>query len=476
MARSQKLTGTYFGVVVDNNDPMRIGRCKVKVFQVFDKLSNESIPWAAPWKDLSGNEFCVPEIGKFVTVIFDKGNRYNPEFIYAQNFNINLERKLKSLTIRNFETMKSILFDHSTQIYRNVAEGLKIDHEQSNITLDSYGNIQLNLRDNKSTITLGSSDAQEQFVLGTTFMNWMDVFIQKMTSKPYITAKMTPVEIAPKFNQTLLNFANLRDSFLSNKIKAAKNNLIIPQTREYINAQGDGDYAKLDPVKPQVESAFLDPLTYRKVAYSQARVIGNPANQEEAEDSDNPPPTNAGAPDSSKIGADYYPGDKSFRDKGYKNAEIPISELKSISSGSSIARYNYKYLLHPEAADNFLRLLSLAKDQGIDIPISSAYRDRRHQASLQGDSAAASIGKSPHGWGGAIDIQGLRTAVKNAKPPGDSDTSPTGNKRVRESSRIFKWLDENGPKYFWYNPWRLRDGRGQDECWHFEYWGPNVKY
>jgi hypothetical protein len=29
-----------------------------------------------------------------------------------------------------------------------------------------------------------------------------------------------------------------------------------------------------------------------------------------------------------------------------------------------------------------------------------------------------------------------------------------------------------GPKYGWYNPYRLCDGKGKmDEAWHWEYWG-----
>ena len=29
-----------------------------------------------------------------------------------------------------------------------------------------------------------------------------------------------------------------------------------------------------------------------------------------------------------------------------------------------------------------------------------------------------------------------------------------------------------GAQFGWYNPWRLSDNSGQEEIWHFEYWGP----
>ena len=189
MNRDKLKNETFLGLVVDNNDPKKLGRCKVRVFQVFDKLETQDIPWAMPWKDLNGNEFTVPEVGKYVSVVFDQGNKYTPEYIYAQNFNVNLERKLQSLTGEDYTTMRAVLFDQSTQLYRNKTEGLKIDHEFTNINLDKDGNILMNLRDTQSVICLGSRDAEENSVLGKTFMGWMDNFVSALMGKngsPYI--------------------------------------------------------------------------------------------------------------------------------------------------------------------------------------------------------------------------------------------------------------------------------------------------
>ena len=52
---------TYVGVVEDNNDPKKLGRVKVRVLDVFDNTKLEDIPWANPWKDLSGDEFKIPD-------------------------------------------------------------------------------------------------------------------------------------------------------------------------------------------------------------------------------------------------------------------------------------------------------------------------------------------------------------------------------------------------------------------------------
>ena len=86
---------TFIGFIEDNKDPKKMGRCKVRVPSIFtSEIPTADIPWAMPFKDLNGNQFNAPEIGKVVSIIFNNGNKYKPEFIYAEHYNINLENKL----------------------------------------------------------------------------------------------------------------------------------------------------------------------------------------------------------------------------------------------------------------------------------------------------------------------------------------------------------------------------------------------
>jgi hypothetical protein len=134
---------TYIGTVEDNNDPKRLGRCKIRVLDVFDEkdkndkyeMSAEDLPWATPWKDVNGNNFNLPEKGKVVTVVFEDGNKNNPEYISSDHFNVNLEKKLVQLPEGDYLSMKALLYDHKTQIYVNDSEGLKIDHKFNNINI-----------------------------------------------------------------------------------------------------------------------------------------------------------------------------------------------------------------------------------------------------------------------------------------------------------------------------------------------------
>jgi hypothetical protein len=224
---------TFVGVIEDNNDPKKLGRCRVRVLNVFDEIPIEDIPWATPWKDLNGNAFFVPDVGKVVSVVFDSGNIYKPEYIYAEHFNANLEKKLQELQGSSYTSMRALMFDHKTQIYSNDAEGLKIDYKFNNINVTESG-IDMNLKDNTRTLNLGTTTANQQAILGNHFLNWFDEFVNNLLSKnagPYL-AGGTPVIPNPEFLRCLLKYRELReDKFLSHHVKIVDNNYVVTQQR-----------------------------------------------------------------------------------------------------------------------------------------------------------------------------------------------------------------------------------------------------
>jgi hypothetical protein len=233
---------TYVGVVEDNYDPKRLGRVKVRVLDVFDNLKVEDIPFATAWKDLNGNVVNIPEKGKVLLVVFDQGDEYKPEFISADHYNVNLEKKLTSLSNSDYISMKSLLFDHKTQVYVNDKEGLKLDHKYNNVNI-TENTIDFNLKDNNRHVNIGDATAGQQAILGNHWMDWFDEFVDNLMGNnggPYLGNLGAPVVTNPAMIQVLMKYKAKRDPvFLSHHVNIVDNNKVstVRNTNREDNAQ-----------------------------------------------------------------------------------------------------------------------------------------------------------------------------------------------------------------------------------------------
>jgi len=275
----------FVGVVEENNDPKRLGRCRVRVLNIFDDIPTDELPWATPWKDLSGNQFDLPEIGKVVGVVFDEGNPYKPEFIRADHYNVNLENKLKKLSEEDYLSMGTLMFNHKTQIYVNDKEGLKLDHKFNNMNIKE-DSINLNLKDNNAMLNLGDATAAQQAILGNHWMDWFDEFVDNLLGTnggPYLGNLGAPVIANPAFIQVLLKYKALRDPvFLSHHVNIVDNSKVstVRNTdRENKGQTGDlwrstvtpndlvqsdpssADYAPVEGPKPDYDPNYVPPAT-----------------------------------------------------------------------------------------------------------------------------------------------------------------------------------------------------------------------
>ena len=220
---------TYVGIVEDNNDPKRLGRVKARVMDVFDDTDINNIPWASPWKDLSGDEFKIPDKGKVITIIFENANINEPEYIFADNYNINLEKKLSQLSESDYLTTKSLIFDHKTQIYVNDSEGLKLDHKFNIINIKDKS-IDINIKDNFSKINLGTSNSTQRVILGDNFLDWFDNFVNILMGSeggPFLGNLGAPMIPTPSMIGCLQQYQQMKDpKFLSNNIYAVDNDKV----------------------------------------------------------------------------------------------------------------------------------------------------------------------------------------------------------------------------------------------------------
>lgn len=217
----------FVAVVEDNNDPKKLGRCRCRVMNIFDEIPIEDIPWASPWKDLNGNQFILPEKGKIVSVVFDEGNIYKPEYIYAEHYNANLEKKLSSLSSSDYTSMRALMFDHKTQIYSNDSEGLKMDYKLNNVNIKD-DSINLNLKDNFGKVNIGSDTSSQQAILGNHFLNWFDKFLNTVVVNGHLGNLAAPIVPTPALLDVLSEYYTLREpKFLSHHVNIVDN--------EYVN-------------------------------------------------------------------------------------------------------------------------------------------------------------------------------------------------------------------------------------------------
>jgi hypothetical protein len=232
----------FVGMVEENEDPKKIGRVKVRVMNVYDEIPVEDIPWASPWKDLNGNEFNIPDVGKVVSVVFDHGDQYKPEYIFAEHYNVNLQKKLNELSGKPYTSMKALMFDHKTQIYSNDTEGLKIDYKLNNINITS-DSINVNLKDNMAKLNLGTPTANQQSILGNNFLDWFDEFVDNLLGSkagPYLGNLGSPVIANPAFIDVLLKYKALKDpKFLSHHVNVVDNEYVDKQDRIADGQLGD---------------------------------------------------------------------------------------------------------------------------------------------------------------------------------------------------------------------------------------------
>lgn len=90
-----RLDGIYRGVIEENNDPEKLGRCRIRVFGIhshnkiqeeMDGIPTDELPWAEPVMGLFGGSvsgfgsWTVPLQGSHVFVFFEGGNPIQPRY------------------------------------------------------------------------------------------------------------------------------------------------------------------------------------------------------------------------------------------------------------------------------------------------------------------------------------------------------------------------------------------------------------
>ena len=211
---------TYTGIVEENNDPKRLGRCKVRVPFYYDNIPKQNLPWASPKISSDGTSFSVPPLGKLVNVIFINNNIYMPYYEFTNSYNINLQDKLESLTDDEYRSFEALLFDYKTRIYSD-NEALTLDYLVNKIKIDK-SSINLELSNGRNRVNIGSSQANQSAVLGDNFiLDWFFEFLRILITPTSLVGNMGAPILKPELDAHIQQYLINPRKFVSDYVYIA---------------------------------------------------------------------------------------------------------------------------------------------------------------------------------------------------------------------------------------------------------------
>jgi len=156
---------TYVGVIVDNNDPKKIGRCRIRIFGKHTSgdstIPDEFLPWAYPDYGLSfgssgSGSFSYPKLNSMVQVGFKNGDIYHPYYDSIKELTQGLVDQLSG----SYENSHSLIFDEiaSIKMFFTQEVGMMLDYGDSIMNILPDGSIVINHKDGSATIELKGSD------------------------------------------------------------------------------------------------------------------------------------------------------------------------------------------------------------------------------------------------------------------------------------------------------------------------------
>mgnify|MGYP001095221995 CR=1 FL=1 len=185
----------WIGEVVDNVDPNKLGRCRIKVFGKFDLLETQDIPWAIPSNTMIHGSFAVPNIGDIVGVRFDNGNVYQPTYSFQLRTNDSLKTEVLDIE-QSAEKVISIMYDAEKNVraFYSPTDGFIMTTGASKsaspmIRLTNDGKVFINAKD--IFIADGFADSSEPAVKGATLAS----VLRNMLN--FITTHIHPTPLGP---------------------------------------------------------------------------------------------------------------------------------------------------------------------------------------------------------------------------------------------------------------------------------------
>ena len=148
----------FIGKVVDNNDPDKLGRCKIRVYGLFGKeIPDSDLPWATPDMQFVGSKvgsFIVPPKDAIVKVYFHSGDIYQPHYTTKVVDKNNMPSQRNTDYPDNMVMFQTDDNDYLT-INRKSKETTFNHNSGTKIVIDKEGSIEITVKKDQTITTIG---------------------------------------------------------------------------------------------------------------------------------------------------------------------------------------------------------------------------------------------------------------------------------------------------------------------------------
>ena len=246
-----KLEETYIGIVEDIDDPLKRGRCKVRVNFLHGDIETEYLPWANPkpstifGQDGRGGSLSVPKLNAVINIEFRDGDLYKPEYTFIQELAKDVEEELNT----EYDGTHIFAFDGDVNLkmFYTKNKGLTFDLDSSRINIATDNTITVEHKDSTSMIELNggtitvTSDSQVNVTAGTRVKTeaqevWNNGKITKVGHQPQYSAvlgeplmallstlaQMIDVKLYPTPNVAGAAVQQLKQTILSDTVRVSK--------------------------------------------------------------------------------------------------------------------------------------------------------------------------------------------------------------------------------------------------------------
>lgn len=152
---------SYLGKVIYNEDPTYSGRCKVRVFGLFDDLPDQNVPWFVPisssvFSTEGAGSISVPKVGDIVRVNFSNNDFYSGEYMAIQNLDPSLIDEIKD----DYQGTHVLLYDSTPDliVIYQPKTGYKMYLNGSVIKIDADGMIQIKHKNDSNVIEVKNDE------------------------------------------------------------------------------------------------------------------------------------------------------------------------------------------------------------------------------------------------------------------------------------------------------------------------------